>query len=105
MEQTLEEFHRRREVGTKRQARIHTDVQIGQIVQEAKDRVASVPNPESNAQRVRGITENRQAEKLGERREAPADAASLPPAPPAKPSLPLFDDSASSALDALVEED
>ncbi len=104
LEGYLEEFYRRREQGTRRQARIQTNVQIEQIVQGAKDRAAFVPTAGSNAQRVRGITGNRQAEKLSERLEALVNAPASPHAPPMKPSLPLFAESVSSALDALVED-
>ena len=107
LEQTLEELYRRREQGPRRQARIQTDVQIEQIVQQAKDRAASLSATESNAQRVRGITQNRQAEKLDERRKNREATADIPPQPTTsgEPRIPLFDEGVSAELDALVDEE
>lgn len=105
----LDEFHRRREQGARRQARVHYDVQIEQVKQEAKDLLAAAPSTNSKAQRLRDITGNRHTEKLLERQDNRADGQDHPPQPalrvPARsPNIPMFDTAVSSALDALVDD-
>lgn len=109
LEYALGELDRRREVGQQQQARTRSDVQIQQILDEGKARVSSVPITASNAARVRGITENRQAEKLMERQDQPpesrkSDLRAVPPPPSRAQSIPLFEPSVASALDALVDD-
>lgn len=108
----LDELYRRREQGPKRQVRLHYDVQIQQVLQEARDHLAAAPSTESNARRVRDIIPNRQAEKLIERHHNRQDrtdglANPVPQTPKTSHSamnIPLFNTSVSSALDALVDD-
>ncbi|WP_412026437.1 hypothetical protein [Deinococcus yunweiensis] len=109
LEYALSEIDGRREQGQQRQGRIRYDVQIEQVVAEGKIEVSSLPITASNAARVRGITENRQAEKLMERQDQPpesrkSDSRAVPPPPSRAQSIPLFEPSVASALDALVDD-
>ncbi|MCD0164339.1 DDE-type integrase/transposase/recombinase [Deinococcus sp. 12RED42] len=108
LEYALGELDRRREVGQQQQARARSDAQIQQILDEGKARAASVSITASNAARVRGITENRQAEKLVERQDPPPESSRLSSKAALLPSrvqnIPLFESSVASALDALVDD-
>ncbi|GAA5534070.1 hypothetical protein [Deinococcus aluminii] len=110
LEYALDELYRRRDQGSRQQARVRFDVQIQQVMDEAKENVASTPSTESNAQRVRGIMGNRQVEKLIEREDRGPDmskpATKVPAGGPERPAtIPLFAPSVSAALNALEDED
>ncbi|WP_102126065.1 DDE-type integrase/transposase/recombinase [Deinococcus planocerae] len=109
LEYALDELYRRRDQGHRQQTRARIDVQIQQVMDEAKVQSASIPSTESNAQRVRGIQGNRQVEKLFEREGAGQASPESPLKPPSKgpnrpTTIPLFDPSVSAELDALVDD-
>lgn len=69
LEEALDKLSRNREEGWRRQTQTLYDAQIDRVVEEAKNRIASMPEVASRAELLRNITVNRQQERLIEQKD------------------------------------